>query len=169
MNATAVTPLEARREQPGALGVAATVFLAWLAPGAGYLAHGRLKRGMALFLVLNATFALGLAMNGGVVWPPWNWRDPNSGFNIVNNLTFILQMGAGLPAIASLAAGKWAATGWTSWLAADPSHPLYDLSSFYLLVAGAMNYFAVCGAYDWLYGKGGTPPAETADDPKGKD
>jgi hypothetical protein len=129
--------------------VAGVLLLAWLVPGAGFLVSGLWRRGLTLFIVLNLTFAIGLAVHGGVVWPVWRWSD--DGFNIVSNLSFIIELGAGLPSLVSL----WAdPQGWgdaLSFLAADPSHPLYDLSSFYLLIAGAMNYFVVCNTYDRLF------------------
>ena len=131
--------------------VALTLLLAWLVPGAGFLAHGRIGRGLTLFIALHLTFVLGVLMHGGVAWPVWSASDP--GFNIVNNLTFIIQLGNGLPSLASLYATAKGAHGWLSFLAADLSHPLFDLSSFYLLVAGAMNYFAVCNTYDRLFAR----------------
>jgi len=129
--------------------VGSTLALAWLVPGGGFLVHGRVWRGLALFLVVNLTFFIGILMHGGVAWPIWSSSD--QGFNVVNNLTFIIQLGDGLSSLASLYASSRGAGGWLSILSADPSHPLYDLSSFYLLVAGAMNYFIVCNTYDRLF------------------
>ncbi|MCX7012984.1 MAG: hypothetical protein NTW86_10580 [Candidatus Sumerlaeota bacterium] len=131
------------------LGPAPALLLGWLIPGAGFIAHGRLGRGATLFVALHLTFALGLLLHGGVVWPVWSLSDP--AFNIVNNLTFIVQMGGGLGALASLAVNLTGSHGPLAFLAADPMHPLFDLSSVYLLVVGAMNYFVVCNMYDRFF------------------
>jgi len=133
--------------------VALTLSVAWLIPGGGFLIHGRIVRGLILLGMLSITFVLGVALDGGLVWPVWSIRDP--GFNIVNNLSFIIQLGAGVPALVSLAAGA-GVEALPGWLAADASSSLFDLSGFYLLVAGAMNYFVVCNTYDRLFG----PPSE---------
>ena len=79
-------------------------------------------------------------------------------FNLINNFTFIIQLGAGLPALASLAAQfvpflpAWAQLLVQSIhlteLAGIPPHPYYELGSYYLIVAGAINYFAVCNLHD---------------------
>ena len=129
--------------------VALTLLVAWLVPGGGFLINGKAVRGLILFGILAATFYFGAILDGGVVWPVWGMRDP--GFNIVNNLSFIIQLGAGLPALLSLAAG-FGVEHLPVWLAADASSSLFDLSGFYLLVAGAMNYFVVCNTHDRLFG-----------------
>ncbi|OPZ01249.1 MAG: hypothetical protein BWZ10_03487 [candidate division BRC1 bacterium ADurb.BinA364] len=147
---------------PAAWLAAPTLALAWLIPGAGFAAHKRLARGAALFAAIHLTFALGVAMHGGLDWPAWSIHNP--GFNIVNNLTFIIQMGAGLPALISLAADLGWARGALDFMAGQPSNPLFDLSGFYLLVAGAMNYFVVCNTYDRLFAR-----AAAAQEPAGED
>jgi hypothetical protein len=145
----AIEQLPSQSQSANPVWAALTLAVAWLVPGGGFLINGRIARGAVLFLILNLTFILGAILDGGVVWPAWSLRDP--GFNIVNNLSFIIQLGAGLPAVLSLAAGLGAGN-LPVWLAADASSSLFDLSGFYLLVAGAMNYFVVCSTYDHLFG-----------------
>lgn len=118
--------------------------LNWLVPGAGWMARGRFIRGMVSFALVLATFALGLTLHGGVSWPSWNIR--SEAFNLINNFTFVIQLGAGLPALASLAAD---AAGFKP-LGGIPQDAWYELGSFYIVVAGAINYFSTCNLFDRL-------------------
>jgi hypothetical protein len=118
------------------------VLIDWAIPGLGFALVGRWTRGLAQFLIVWVTFAIGLALHGGVVWPSWSIHA--AGFNLINNITFVIQMGAGLPALASLAGG-WLGL---SWLGGVPQDPFFELGGYYMVVAGALNYFAVCNLYD---------------------
>ncbi|MCL5269097.1 MAG: hypothetical protein M1457_00740 [bacterium] len=133
------------------------LFLSWLIPGLGFLLCARKARAATQFVMVTATFGLGLALHGGVAWPSWN---PSSdGFNLINNFTFIIQMGAGLPALASLVSHACdpafavmppgAPTIW-SILGGIPYHAYYELGGYYMIVAGGLNYFAICNVYDRL-------------------
>ena len=68
----------------------------------------------------------------------------DEGFNLIHNFTFIVQLGAGLPALLSLYAQYLPG----SLLIGVPSSPYYELGGYYLIVSGAINYFAVCNLYD---------------------
>jgi len=134
------------------------ILIGWFIPGAGFALAGRRARGTVQCLLVFATFALGLAFHSGVAWPSWSWTAPD--FNLINNLTFIIQMGAGLPALASLAAQPvvlgaldFHHAGALAWLTGVPQHAYYELGSYYMIVAGAINYFAVCNVYDRLVRK----------------
>jgi hypothetical protein len=120
------------------------VALGWLVPGAGYflLPKRQWNRGIIFLVSVHLTFLLGIILKGGLVPLPWSASDPS--FSIVNNLTFILQMGAGWPALLSLGAYYW---NWGA-LAAEETHAWYELGSFYCLVAGSLNYFVVCHSVD---------------------
>lgn len=109
---------------------------------------GRWARGLMHFLLVGLTFALGLALHSSVAWPTWSVRSEE--FNLINNFTFVIQMGSGLPAIASFYAstGGGAAGEALAWLAGTPPHPAYELGSYFLIVAGALNYFAAGNFYD---------------------
>jgi len=112
--------------------------LGWLVPGSGFFLLDRKYRfrGILFLVVIHATFVAGVALRGGAVWPSWSFADPSF---IVNDLTFLMQMLGGWPALFSLGAHF---AGWS--IAADQAHTLYELGSFYCLVAGALNYFVVC-------------------------
>jgi hypothetical protein len=130
---------------PGAL----LLGLNWLLPGLGFVLCRRHARGLTQFLIVIVTFALGLAWHGGVDWPSWLPSAPD--FNLINNFTFLIQLGMGLPAILSLLANLstgLATTLHLGFLAGTPTHPYYELGVFYMIVAGAINYFATCNLYD---------------------
>ena len=114
------------------------IFIGWLIPGAGFffLERRNWLRGAIFFVVIHLTFVLGVLLKGGVVWPIWI---TNPGFSILNDLTFVVQLGAGWPALVSLLAyfRQW------NGLAAVEVHALYEIGSFYCLVCGAMNYFII--------------------------
>ena len=58
---------------------------------------------------------------------------------MVNNLTFVVQMLAGWPALVSLG-GFFAGL---APLKAQEPHAWFELGAFYCLVAGALNYFII--------------------------
>lgn len=136
------------------------LLLNWLVPGAGFWLCRRRGRAVVQFLLVMVTFALGLSLHSGVAWPSWSPSAPD--FNLINNFTLVIQFGAGLPALASLLAQPstltWLAqhfggiglaqhATWT-WLAGTPQHAYYELGGYFMIVAGAINYFAVCNLYD---------------------
>jgi hypothetical protein len=98
---------------------------------------------MQAALVLGTTL-IGWALRGGVSWPAWSPQAED--FNLINNLTFIVQMGGGVPAFASLAGHElvWPVLG------GIPEAPYYELGGYYLIVAGAINYFCALNLYDRL-------------------
>mgnify|MGYP001571637387 CR=1 FL=1 len=118
--------------------------LNYLLPGAGFCLAGRRARGLLQAGMVLVTMALGFSLHGGVAWPSWSPQAQD--FNLINNFTFIVQMGGGLPALASLAANLG---GW-SLLAGVPQDAYYELGGYYLVVAGAVNYFAALNFHDRL-------------------
>lgn len=128
------------------------LLVSWLIPGAGFFILGRRTRGGALFATVFTTFFIGIMLHGGVVWPSWTTKSED--FNLINNFTFLVQMGAGLPALASLLASLNVSTGEGSglfgFLAGYAPHPFFELGSYYLIVAGAINYFAIGNYFDRL-------------------
>ncbi len=118
------------------------VLLNWILPGAGFIAAGRKARGLTQMAIVLVTFAVGLVLRGGVIWI---WM-PDTSFNLVNSITFVIQMGAGVPALASMIAHL---AGY-NLLGGVPSATYFELGSFYMVVAGALNYFATCNLYDRL-------------------
>lgn len=145
--------------------LAVTLIAGWLIPGAGFLLVGKWARGLMHLLIIGTTFAIGLSLHGAVLWPTWSFRSED--FNLINNFTFITQLGSGLPAVASFVASRLTGSeaGPLSWLGGIQSHTHFELGSYYLIVAGALNYFAMGNLYDRL-----THPAagEDADDAAGE-
>jgi hypothetical protein len=115
-----------------------------LLPGAGFCAAGRWPRGLLQAAMVLGTAAFGWSLHGGVAWPSWNPQAAD--FNLINNLTFLVQLGGGLPALASLAANHF---GYLP-LGGIAKAPYYELGGYYLIVAGAVNYFATLNFYDRL-------------------
>lgn len=120
------------------------VLLSWLVPGLGLILLGpsSRKRGIRLMILLHITFFLGILLDGGLVWPVW--VPGRVGFNVVSNITFVLQFGAGWMAIVSAIA-----TGLhIPILGATPSAVFHELGSFYCLTAGALNFFVIWQTID---------------------
>lgn len=118
------------------------VLLSWLIPGAGFVAVGRYVRGLTLFFLIQTCFLIGVLLKGSVLPPAWS---PNDwGFNIVNSLTFVTQMGNGF--LSSL----WllGARAEKAFFLGAEWHAYFDLATFYIMVSGAMNYFSVSNFYD---------------------
>lgn len=126
-----------------------TLLVAWLVPGGGFLMHGRFWRGFVLLSMILITFLIGCRLHGGIIWPVWSMK--SEGFNIINNISFLIQMGTGLPALISLFFGLYPDTAPVQWAIAENAHAMFDLGSFYVLVCGAMNYFVVCNTNDRLF------------------
>lgn len=125
----------------------------WMIPGFGFFTRGRRIRALILFVIIEGTFFLGLMLQGGVTSPV---LDPSGG-GIISFLTFIIQLGNGLSGFFSLAASVWSTNLKTQGLipgplviffAGNPPKALFDQASLYILVSGAMNYFAVTNFYD---------------------
>lgn len=151
------------------------IFLGWLIPGSCYWLKRDWLRGTILFGVLTATMLMGLGLRGGVQWPVWNPKI--EGFNLINILTFLTQIGGGAIPAASMVT-DWAhlgkiglsleGSGVLRFFHGDEIAPTYELGTFFLLVAGAMNYFSVVGFYDRFYGEDHGKAGEGKTDVKGK-
>ncbi len=120
------------------------LLLNWALPGVGFMMVGRQARGLVQFCTVLLTLALGLALRGGVMWPTWDFQHQE--VNLINNITFIIQMGAGLPALASLLGHL----NDFQPLGGIPTSAHYELGSYFIVVAGALNYFASCNFHDRL-------------------
>lgn len=110
--------------------------------------YGRWARGLAHFVTIGLTFAFGLALHSSVVWPSWSIRSED--FNLINNFTFLVQMGGGIWAVASFAASTLVhePQGFIGVLAGVEHHPHFELGSYFMIVAGALNYLALGNFYD---------------------
>jgi hypothetical protein len=118
------------------------VFLSWLVPGAGFFALGQYARAFVLFVLVQTPFVFGVLLFGSVPLPAWAPGD--YGFNIVNTLTFVIQMCNGL------LSGIWLIgnVSGAQFFQGVESSPYFDLASFYIMVSGAANYFAFWNFYD---------------------
>lgn len=137
------------------------MLLNWLVPGLGFWLCHRRARAVIQFLLVVVTFGFGIALHGGVDWPSWSMEAPD--FNLINNFTFLIQLFAGLPALLSLFAsqiqnglGVPAFIRFVfehlhlGFLGGTPTHPYYELGGYFMIVAGAVNYFATCNLHDRL-------------------
>lgn len=142
----------------------------WLIPGLGFFRRGRYARAIALFLVIEGTFCIGLFLNGSVTPPILDF----SGGGIISILTFLIQLANGLVSILSLGAHFWSGALVNQGLVPGQilkffsgiqTHAFFELGGFYLLVSGAMNYFAVINFYDRYKpgGKGGNTGEEKSE------
>jgi hypothetical protein len=147
------------------------LFMGWLIPGSCYWMKGDRLRGTYIFILLQGSFLIGLMLNGSVHWPAWSPK--TEGFNLINILTYLTQMGNGLFATLSMIA-DWEfvkrlqemqsignnvsineiqnSLGALKIFHGNEISSTFELGSFYLLVAGAMNYFSVVGYWDRYYG-----------------
>lgn len=125
----------------------------WLVPGLGFVLTKDVARGVILFVVINACFAIGLFL-GGYILPPLSWTPFSPNFNLVAILTYLAQFFHG---------GGWLALQYLQNLAAgDPeanfnmqrlgAMTYSDLGAFHLVVAGSLNYFSTVRLYDLLAG-----------------
>ncbi len=125
------------------------LFLSWLVPGYGFFVHGLRRRAILVFALIQVTFLAGIAFRGGVLVPEFRWN--HEGFNIVSLLTFFTQIFNGGAALISMLpeflGQKWAI------FPSDETSPWADLGSFFLLVAGGLNYFVLMSTYDHFYGR----------------
>jgi TM2 domain-containing membrane protein YozV len=140
---------QGKQQKHGVIGLWAELFLSWLIPGSGFVLRKQYVRGIVLFLLINVTFMIGVFLHGAVAWPIWNPRT-EEGFNIVNNFTFIVELGNGLLSLLSLVGHQLMPN---RMLTGQEWNANFDLAAFYLLVSGGMNYFVVCHFYDRFSGK----------------
>lgn len=118
------------------------LLLSWLIPGSGFLFHNQLKRGIVIFVLLSATAFFGVALKGTVVFPVWS--PAKEGFNVINILTFLAQMGFGGLSLLCLLSQPLG----IKFLQGQQAYAFFDLASFYLIVSGAMNYLMLFNFYD---------------------
>ena len=116
--------------------------------GLPYWITGEKRRFWQIFPILYLVFALGILLHGAVVGPK-DYQSPEGFFNPLAYLTFFVQLFFGLPAWIS-----WAISSFSSeivYLGQTVNltfHPRFDLGSYYLIVAGGLNYFTVIKLYD---------------------
>ena len=109
---------------------------AWLVPGLGHVAQGRMRKGVTLFAVLLLMDVLGLAF-GGRLFP----------FQLAEPLVFLAsaaQWMLGVPrAIAAFG-------GWGEGLVTGAT---YEYGNAFLIVAGLLNALVILDAFDIAAGR----------------
>jgi len=137
------TAADAQRPYP--LGVRAiVVVLAWLIPGAGHFALGRLGRG-ALFLVLIAgSFVLGLSLHGRL-YAPVPDQTTMFHFDLISVLWSFAQVGTGLCYILGHVLGFGSTY--------RPGAPTYEYGNTFMFLAGLLNYLVIHDAFDIAAGR----------------
>lgn len=127
------------------------VLLGFIVPGLPYLLAKEYKRYAMIFPLLYLTFAIGLLLNGAVVMPK-AYQSPV--FNILAYLGYVSQMFFGLPA--------WMNNAWVTHqmeiemiekLPSYTSAEYFDLGSYFLVVAGGLNYYANVKLFDFVLNK----------------
>lgn len=121
------------------------VAAAWLIPGAGHLALGRLGRAALFFIVIAGAFVLGLLLNGRLFWP--TVADPPSAFHfdLITVLWSFAQIGAGLCYVVSYALGIG-----TEFHAQAAT---FDYGNTFMILAGLLNYLVIHDAFDIAAGR----------------
>ena len=116
--------------------------LSWLIPGSGFMLRRDFYRGLAIFVMVTLTFFLGLGLKGSVVFPVLS---PGSeGFNVINILTFLAQLGYGAMSLLCLGSCRLG----MPFLQGLQSYAFFDIAAFYLIIAGSLNYLMLFNYYD---------------------
>lgn len=110
--------------------------VSWLVPGAGHLVLGRRQKAIVFFCVLNAMFAIGLALSGRLA--AFDFSDPLVGLAAIANL------GMGIPYFIARAMdlGQGIVTAAS-----------YEYGNTFLIVAGLLNMLVAIDAYDVRLGR----------------
>lgn len=118
------------------LKVLVSSLLAWVIPGLGHIASGRVVRGIVFAIIVLSLFLGGILLDGKVYRP-----EPGQ------PLTYLAAVGAagvGLPYVAAQQAG---------WNLGDIRSPSYEYGNTFTLVAGLLNLLIVLDAYDVASGR----------------
>ena len=110
----------------------ASMFLAWVIPGAGHLFLGRRGRALTFFLVVTALFLLGIAIDGGL------YTFATSRGSWLKLLASSASMGSGL---LYFVANRLGVPG-------DVVSATFEYGSTFTLTAGLMNLLLVLDCYD---------------------
>jgi hypothetical protein len=112
----------------------------WLVPGGGYLLIGR-KRQFALFLLLISTsFAAGLALHGGLLWPQAGELQGLDG------LSAVLAQSGGL--VKALAGGPYLLARLFDYSQGFLEGRLHEYGTTLLMMAGLLNLLALADAWE---------------------
>ena len=110
--------------------------LAWVMPGLGHIANGRVMRGIVFAMIVLSLFLGGILLDGKVYRP-----EPGQ------PLTYLAAVGAagvGLPYVVAHQAG---------WNLGDIRSQSHEYGNTFTLVAGLLNLLIVLDAYDVAAGR----------------
>ena len=110
--------------------------LAWVMPGLGHIANGRVMRGIVFAMIVLSLFLGGILLDGKVYRP-----EPGQ------PLTYLASVGAagvGLPYVVAHQAG---------WNLGDIRSQSHEYGNTFTLVAGLLNLLIVLDAYDVAAGR----------------
>ncbi len=132
-----------------------TILLAWIVPGAGHLWLQRRVRGLIIFAVVLATFAVGLLMHGPMFVPGGNGYEVNGRGTMTSTmqissqgdvLSKLIQYGG---FIGDVAVGlPYFVATWSGYSEPDQPGHTPDYGAKFLVAAGLMNILAIVDAYE---------------------
>jgi len=112
----------------------------WLVPGGAYLLMRRYLQFALFAFVVCATFAAGVALQGGSEWPQPVEMAGLDGFSAL-----VFRAGAFAKL---LAGGPWLLSGWAGGAGSFLTGRLHEYGSTLLMLAGVFNVLAVSSALD---------------------
>ncbi|MCA1590258.1 MAG: hypothetical protein LC730_04720 [Acidobacteria bacterium] len=115
--------------------------LAWIFPGAGHLAQGRIRRGIIISSAIWLIFLIGI-FSGGAYYPGFDFKDGA----LLYLLNVFAKLGCGLVSVVSFLASL------------DPNPQAAALATFeyggrFVETAGLLNYLATIDALDIRIGR----------------
>lgn len=143
---TSIRPSEPFKPYSQAVRIGVTI-LAWLIPGAGHLALGRIKRGLLFLFLLGGSFFFGIHLYGRLFTPIAN--DPQVGphFDLISLLWTFAQLGTGLCYFVSHLVGLGTV--------AHPEAVTYEYGNTFMFLAGLLNYLVAVDVFDIAAGRKG--------------
>lgn len=118
------------------LRVVVSSVLAWVIPGLGHIASGRVMRGIVFAIIVLSLFLGGILLDGKVYRP-----EPGQPLSY---LAAVGAAGVGLPYVAAHQAG---------WNLGDIRSESHEYGNTFTLLAGLLNLLIVLDAYDVAAGR----------------
>mgnify|MGYP001193481275 FL=1 len=118
------------------LRVVVSSVLAWVIPGLGHIASGRVMRGIVFAIIVLSLFLGGILLDGKVYRP-----EPGQPLSY---LAAVGAAGVGLPYVAAHQAG---------WNLGDIRSQSHEYGNTFTLLAGLLNLLIVLDAYDVAAGR----------------
>ncbi|HTS31143.1 MAG TPA: DUF6677 family protein [Bryobacteraceae bacterium] len=119
---------------------AALALLGWLLPGGGYLLIGRRFQFALSLLLVSVAFAIGIVLQGGLLWPQAGELQGLDGF------TTLLAQASAL--MKTLAGGPYLLARFFDYSPGFLDGRLHEYGTVLLVVAGVLNMFALADAWE---------------------